>query len=225
MFGWAVSNVVQKETPNSGKSAYDRDAHMTDERDQTDADPMLSDEPTVELVVKARDGDRAAVEALLQRCLPELRRWTHGKLPPHARDALDTHDLAQEAALHLLQRLDTFEPRHVGAMQAYLRQSVINRIRDEVRRVGRRPAAEPLVDEPPAEALSPFEVTLQNESYERYREALNRLTARDRELVVARMEAQWSFATIAKRFLLKTPDAARMAVNRVLKRLTGELGR
>jgi RNA polymerase sigma-70 factor (ECF subfamily) len=198
---------------------------MTDERDVTGADPLLSDEPTVELVVKARDGDRAAVEALLQRCLPELRRWTHGKLPPHARDTLDSGDLVQEAALHLLQRLDTFEPRHVGAMQAYLRQSVINRIRDEVRRVGRRPPAEPLVDEPPAEAPSPLEVTLHHESYERYRDALNRLTARDRELVVARMEAQWSFATIAKRFWLKTPDAARMAVNRVLKRLSGELGR
>ena len=181
---------------------------MTDERDETNADPLLTDEPTVELLVKARDGDRVAVEALLQRCLPELRRWTHGKLPPRARDMLDTHDLVQEAALHLLQRLDTFEPRHVGAMQAYLRQSVINRICD-----------------PPAEAPSPLEMTLQNESYERYRDALNRLTTRDRELVVARMEAQWSFATIAKRFWMATPDAARMAVNRVLKRLSSDLGR
>ena len=200
-------------------------ARMGDEPDVTDADPLLSDEPTVELVSRARDGDRAAVEALLQRCLPELRRWTHGKLPPRARDALDTEDLAQEAALHLLRRLDRFEPRHVGAMQAYLRQSVINRIRDEVRRVARHPAAEPLVDEPPAEAPSPLEMTLHHETYERYREALNRLTERDRKLVVARMEAQWSFATIARRFLMATPDAARMAVTRVLKRLSGDLGR
>ena len=110
-------------------------------------------------------------------------------------------------------------------MQAYLRQSVINRVRDEIRRITRRPAMEPIVDEPPAEAPSPLEMTLQNESYERYRDALNRLTTRDRELVVARMEAQWSFATIAKRFWMATPDAARMAVNRVLKRLSSDLGR
>lgn len=197
---------------------------MTDEPDVTGGDPLLSDEPTIELVLRARDGDRAAVEALLQRCLPDLRRWAHGKLPPHARDELDSGDLVQEAALHMLKRLDTFEPRHVGAMQAYLRQSIINRVRDEVRRVARRPAPEPLVDEPPADAPSPLEVTLQHESYERYREALNRLTARDRALVVARMEAQWSFATIAKRFWMATPDAARMAVNRVLKRLTSQIG-
>ena len=197
---------------------------MVDEPDDTTADPLLSDEPTVELVVKAREGDRAAVEALLQRCLPDLRRWTHGKLPPYARDAMDSGDLVQEAALHLLKRLDAFEPRHVGAMQAYLRQSIINRIRDEVRRVGRRPASEPIVDEPPADEPSPLELTLKHESYERYRDTLKRLTPRDRELVVARMEAQWSFAEIAKRFWMKTPDAARMAVNRVLKRMTRELG-
>src|SRR5688500_3689794 len=157
---------------------------MTDDQ-RDEAKPLLSDESTIELVIKARDGDRGAVQALLQRCLPEVRRWAHGRLPAHARDALDTGDLVQEAALHLLKRVDEFEPRHVGAMQAYLRQSIINRIRDEIRRVGRRPAPVELVDDPPGDAPSPLEVAIQHESYERYRRALNRLAARDRELVVA----------------------------------------
>src|SRR5438128_11498962 len=100
---------------------------------------LISDEPTIELVIKARDGDRLAVEALLERSLPGLKRWAHGRLPAAARGALDTGDLVQETALHVLRRLDAFEPRHVGAMQAYLRQAVLNRIRDEVRRIGRRP--------------------------------------------------------------------------------------
>ena len=100
---------------------------------------LLSDEPTIELVVRAREGDRLAVEALLQRSIPSLRRFAHGRLPAAARGSLDTGDLVQETVLHVLRRLDTFEPRHVGAMQAYLRQSVINRIRDEVRRIGRHP--------------------------------------------------------------------------------------
>src|SRR3954465_14703004 len=99
-------------------------------------DPLLSDEPTIELVIKARAGDRMAVEALLQRCLPQLKRWAHGRLPASARGSIDTGALVQEAALHAIQRLDVFEPRHVGAMQAYLRTSVMNRIRDEIRRVG-----------------------------------------------------------------------------------------
>ena len=186
-------------------------------------DALLSDEPTVELVLKARGGDRMAVEALLQRCLPKLRRWAHGRLPAYAREGLDTGDLVQEAALHLLKRADDFEPQHVGAMQAYLRQSVINRIRDEIRRVGRRPVPVELVEEPPAESPSPLEMTIQKESYERYRRALERLSSRDRELIVARMEAQWSLADIAEQFRIATADAARMAVNRALKRLSGEL--
>ena len=186
-------------------------------------DSLLSDEPTIELVLKARGGDRRAVEALLQRCLPSLRRWAHGKLPAYARESLDTGDLVQEAALHLLKRVDHFEPRHVGAMQAYLRQSVMNRIRDEIRRVGRRPASVELVEEPAAEAPSPLEVTIQNESYERYRRALERLSSRDRELVVARMEAQWGLAQIAEHLGIATADAARMAVNRALQRLAKEM--
>lgn len=183
-------------------------------------DGLLSDEPTMEPLVRAQAGDRAAVEALLQRCLPSLKRWAHGKLPAAARGSLDTGDLVQEAALHALQRLDVFQPRHVGAMQAYLRQSVINRIRDEVRRITRHPAATTLSEEHPGDNTSPLESAIQSESYERYRDALSRLKARDREMVVARVEVQWSLNEIAQRFQMKTVDAALMAVTRALKRLS-----
>jgi RNA polymerase sigma-70 factor, ECF subfamily len=194
-----------------------------DERPRQDA--LLSDEPTIELVVRARGGDREAVEALLQRCLPDLRRWAHGRLPAAARGSLDTGDLVQETVLHVLRRLDYFEPRHVGAMQAYLRQSVINRIRDEVRRISRRPPPDELPGDLVSDDTSPLEAAVQTEAYQRYRDALTELPHRDRELIVARIEAQWSVAEIAKRFALPTPDAARMAVGRALKRLTARLNR
>jgi RNA polymerase sigma factor (sigma-70 family) len=191
--------------------------------DETYTDALLSDETTMELVVRAREGDRMAVEALLQRCLPALTRWAHGKLPASARGALDTGDLVQEAALHALRRLDVFEPRHVGAMQAYLRQSVINRIRDEVRRVTRHPAPVELPPDHAADATSPLEAAIEAESYERYRKALSTMTSRHRELVVARVELQWSLAEIAQRFGMRTADAARMAVSRALKRLSAQM--
>jgi RNA polymerase sigma-70 factor (ECF subfamily) len=180
---------------------------------------LLSDEPTIELVVRARAGDRAATEALLERCLPSLRRWTHGQLPAAARARLDTNDLVQEAALHLLQRLDTFEPRHVGAMQAYLRQSVVNRIRDEVRRIGRQSPPVELPDDLESDRTTPLEFAIREETYERYRLALSHLRPRDRELIVVRVETQWSLAQIARRFGMRTNDAARMAVSRAIGRL------
>src|SRR5688572_25144343 len=192
-------------------------------QDETYTDALLSDETTLELVVRAREGDRMAVEALLRRCLPSLTRWAHGRLPAAARGSLDTGDLVQEAALHALRRLDVFEPRHVGAMQAYLRQSVINRIRDEVRRVTRHPAPVELPPDHAADATSPLEAAIEAESYERYRQALSAMNPRHREIVVARVEMQWSLAEIAQRFGMRTADAARMAVSRALKRLSAEM--
>jgi RNA polymerase sigma-70 factor (ECF subfamily) len=187
------------------------------------AEVLLSDEPTIELVVRAREGNREAVEALLQRCLPQLRRWAHGRLPAAVRGSLDTGDLVQETVLHVLRRLDHFEPRHVGAMQAYLRMSVINRIRDEVRRIGRQPAPVELPEDLSSESTSPLEAVVQAEHYERYRDALGHLSARDREMIVARIEVQWSLSEIASRFGMRTSDAARMAVTRALKKLTTRL--
>jgi RNA polymerase sigma-70 factor (ECF subfamily) len=189
----------------------------------SDGRVLLSDEPTMELVVRARGGDRFATEAILQRSLPSLKRWAHGRLPAGARGTLDTNDLVQDAALHLLGRLDTFEPQHVGAMQAYLRRSVMNRIRDEVRRIGRRPPLLDLPDEQPSDCTSPLEVAIQSQRYALYRDALIRLPVKDRELIVARIEVQWSLAEIALRFRLNTVDAARMAVNRAVRRLTQAL--
>lgn len=187
------------------------------------SDVLLSDEPTIELVVRARGGDHEAVEALLQRCLPGLRRWAHGRLPASVRGSLDTGDLVQETVLHVLRRLDHFEPRHVGAMQAYLRQSVINRIRDEVRKVTRHPAPTELPFDLASDITSPLETAVQAEKYEHYRKALGELAPKDRELIVARLEAQWSVPEIAERFKMRTVDAARMAVGRAVKRLTSRL--
>ena len=186
---------------------------------------LLSDEPTLELVIRAKTGDRLATEALLERCLPPLKRWAHGQLPMAARGSLDTNDLVQDAALNLVRRLDLFEPRHVGAMQGYLRQSVINRIRDEVRKIGRHAPPVELPDDHPSDRTSPLESAIQAEAYDRYRQALTHLQPKDRELIVARVEIQWSVAEIAQRFGMRTADAARMAVGRAVRKLTQQLAR
>jgi RNA polymerase sigma-70 factor, ECF subfamily len=192
-------------------------------REDSTPNPLLSDEPTIELVVRARAGDRLAMEALLERCLPRLKRWAHGRLPAPARGHLDTGDLVQEAALHVLGCLDRFELRHVGAMQAYLRQSVVNRIRDQLRRIGRNPHPLELPEDLSSDQTTPLEAAIQAEVYERYRQALTKLSPREREMIVARIEVQWTLSEIAQRFGLGTVDAARMAVSRAVKKLAQHL--
>jgi RNA polymerase sigma-70 factor (ECF subfamily) len=194
---------------------------MADPKD--DKTTLLSDQPTVELIIRARGGDAAAIDAILQRCLPSLKRWAHGRLPAAARGHLDTGDLVQDAAMNAIARLDTFEPRHVGAMQAYLRQSVINRIRDEMRRFVRRPVNVELPVDLSSDAPSPEEQAIHEQTYARYRAAMNGLKPRERELVIARVEAQWTTPEIAEHFGFTTPDGARMAVNRAMQRLAVEM--
>jgi len=188
-------------------------------RSMVEESGLLSDETSLDLLEKAKAGDREAVEALLQRSLPPLKRWAHGKLPAYARGGLDTGDLVQEAALHMLKRLDTFQPQHVGAMQGYLRLSVINRIRDQIRKVTRQPAPAELPDEIDSDRTSPLELAIRGEAFERYRAALTHLGPKDRELVVARVEAQWSAEEIANQFGIRTISAARMAILRAVRRL------
>ena len=182
-----------------------------------------STETTVELVARVRAGDQSAAETLIERSLPSLKRWAHGRLPLWARDSLDTQDLVQETVLHVLRRLDTFEPRHSGALQAYLRQSVINRIRDLVRKAQRRqvPIAEASYEE--TSEPSPLEQAIGADQAAHYEEALASLTPEERELIVARVELAQSFQEVAMTFGLKDASAARMAVTRALRQLANRM--
>ena len=175
------------------------------------------------LLAKARNGDGQAVELLFERCLPALRRWARGRLPSYARDLADTQDLVQETVLHTLNKLASFEPRHQGALQAYLRQAVANRIRDEIRRVTRRPVPEELGDGHVDPAPSPLEHAIGREGMERYEAALQKLRPKDREAIVARMELQQSYEEIAVALGKTNANAARVAVTRAIARLIEQM--
>lgn len=95
-------------------------------------------ESTFDLIEKARDGDQEALEQLFARHLRPLKQWASGRLPRWARSLADTDDLVQDTLLQTFKRIDAFEPRRVGALQAYLRQAILNRVKDELRRRGRQ---------------------------------------------------------------------------------------
>ncbi|HXG86867.1 MAG TPA: sigma-70 family RNA polymerase sigma factor [Vicinamibacterales bacterium] len=185
--------------------------------------PALPLDATVDLLVRARAGDGRAVELLLDRCVPALRRWARGRLPRYARDLTDTQDLVQETVISALNRLDSFESRHQGALQAYLRTILANRIRDEIRRVSRRPEPVELVDVHADAAPSPLEQAIGHEGFERYEAALQRLKEPDREAIVARLELQQSYEEVAIALGKPTANAARVAVTRALARLVEEM--
>lgn len=180
---------------------------------------------TADLLRRARAGDADALNDLFRRHLPPLRRWARGRLPRWTRDLRDTEDLVQETIAQTLRRIDQFEPRHEGALQAYLRQALVNRVRDEVRRSSRHPAAAALEesDRFADPAASPLEEAIGTEALERYEAAMQRLKPEEREVIIARVEMQQSYAQIAAAHGKASADAARMAVTRALVRLAEEM--
>jgi RNA polymerase sigma-70 factor (ECF subfamily) len=178
---------------------------------------------TADLLQRARHGDKEAINELFSRYLPSLRRWARGRLPRWTRDVRDTDDMVQETLVQTLKHLESFEPRHEGALQAYLRQALVNKVRDEVRRVGRHAIPDAIVEDHADSAASPLEEAIGREALTRYEAALHRLRPEEREVIIARVELGQSYQQIAAGHGRASADAARMAVSRALVRLAEEM--
>ena len=189
---------------------------------------MAASEPldsTFELLQRARHGDRDALEQVFARHIPALQRWASGRLPRWARDISDTPDLVQETVLQTFKRIEDFEPRGEGALQAYLRQALINRIRTEFRRTGRRPGVKELDSQEEAPGTSPLEAAIGQETVEHYETALSRLKPAERAAIISRVEFGLTYQEIADECGKASMDAARKAVVRALVRLAEEMKR
>jgi RNA polymerase sigma-70 factor, ECF subfamily len=180
---------------------------------------------SVALVLRARAGDAAALNELCTRYLPRLQRWAHGRLPPSARGSLDTHDLVQNTLSRVVQRIHAFDPRHEGAFQAYVRQALLNQIRDAARTCQRHGPSDPLDSAQPGADPSPLENAIGNEALERYEAALQRLRVQDRNAIIARVELGLSYLEIATELGKPSVPAAHVAVSRALVRLAQEMAR
>jgi RNA polymerase sigma-70 factor (ECF subfamily) len=180
---------------------------------------------SVRLLRQYKDGDEAALGELLERQIQPMRQWARGRLPRWARDEMNTDDLVQDALMRTMSRLDAFEPRHDGALQAYLRRAILHRIRDEIRRTRREPGHEELNDNEQAATPSPEDEAEAVELFEAYEAALLRLREEDREAIALRVDLELPYKEIARITGKPTEEAAQMAVSRALVRLAREMGR
>ncbi|MCG8454804.1 MAG: sigma-70 family RNA polymerase sigma factor [Holophagales bacterium] len=175
------------------------------------------------IVRRAVDGSSAALNRLFGELIPSLAMWARGKLPLWARARADTDDLVQAAVVGLLGRLPRMETRQRRTIRAYLRQTIRHRITDEVRRAGKLevPAVEEV--EHPSPESGPLARALEREQEERYREALDRLSTGERELIVGRLELAYSYEQLALATGKSSTDAARVAVRRAMLHLAQEM--
>ena len=184
--------------------------------------PSTNAASSFELVQRANAGDQEARDILFARYLPRLQRWAHGRVPPAARSALQTHDLVQDTLIRVLEGLPSFKPRHEGAFQGYVRTVLWNRIRDVARQY-RTGAPNPLDSELVGHDHSPLDQAIGQEMFDRYEAALERLRPEEKELIIARIEMGLPHAEIAAMFDKPSVAAVHMALSRALVRLAEEM--
>ena len=177
-------------------------------------------EPTATLLARARDGDPEAREQLCERFRPLLMRWAHSRLPVYARlGVMETDDLVQNTLVRALNRLDSFRPQHEGAFFAYLRQILLNQIRDQIRRARRQPVRNDLDPSIPDEGPSPIERAIGTELLERYERAMERLPEEQRQAVMLRIVFGYTYQQVAEALDRPSPNAARLMVTRAVLRI------
>jgi len=182
-------------------------------------------EPTVVLIRRIQSGDAAAREQLLRRFMPILRRWAHGRLPAQIRDLNETDDLVQVALMRAMGHLDKFDSSGPGAFLAYLRQVLLNQVRDELRRHQRRPEhaeIDPEMHDPDAPTM--IDTIVGDERMRAYEQALAALPKRQQGLIVMRVEFGMSYPEIAAE-TGSGADAVRVMVARAIVQLSRLLGK
>ena len=169
-----------------------------------------------------RQGSRSAVDLLFRRYASWLRRWARGRLPQWAREGMDTSDLVQDALQRTFAQLARLRSVHVTALRSYLRRTIQNRIGDQLRHatLRRRLALPNKSIQLSDEAAPQYQQLLDNETWRRYLMGLKQLTPRQQRLIVGRLELEYSYRQMALIERLSTPDAARMAFQRALVRLS-----
>jgi RNA polymerase sigma factor (sigma-70 family) len=179
---------------------------------------------TGDLLRRAKEGDQEALNRFMGRYRPRLIRWATGRLPGNARSLLDTGDLVQETLLRAIQMLDGIEIEEPGKFQAYVRTAVLNRIRDQVRWARKHPGTAGVLEDVVDPTPSPLDRAIEADVLGRYERAMEQLGDAQRLLVHLRLELRYSYEEIAAVVERDSPDAARMAVCRAVRKLAEMMG-
>lgn len=213
-------------------------------RDDPPSEEEPEDEPdlseTVELVRRSQVGDEEALARLVARYLPRVRAMVRKRIGNDLRAGMDSSDLVQDAMLHALRGMEHLELRSQGELAAWLARVVENVVhsarrrttalkRDRQREVSLQDLAGRADDsqaefQPAADGALPAEEAELHEQDARVRAAMQDLEQPQRAVIDLRAGQGLSWAEIAERVGLSSPDAARMLYVRARMLLNRRLG-
>jgi RNA polymerase sigma factor (sigma-70 family) len=196
--------------------------------------PFLDDN-TRNLVSRALDQDREAIDLLFTRYRDRLRNALRKLIGPKYRLLLaDSEDATQDAILSALRRLHQFEYRGEGSFLAWLLKGaeyeIVRRIRAiETRKRtatgGLRALDDELEQAVATKDATPSQLHDESELAERIREALQQLPDREREIIVLRRYLELDTPEICAEMGLPSEGAVRALLSRAQARLSGLLAR
>ena len=126
--------------------------------------------------------------------------------------------------MHAVEHIDSFKVTGPGGFEAYVRQSVLNRIRDQVRWANRRAGSEVVSENLVDRAPSPLEEAIGADVVRRYEDAMGALSEHERQLLHLRIELDLGYEEIAAMMGSPSVDATRMAIQRALRKLAYTMG-
>ena len=191
---------------------------------------------TQQLLTRAVAGDRAAVDALLERHRDALRRMVDLRMDRVLRRRVDASDIVQDVLVDANRRLDGYLHDPKLPFHLWLRQMARDRLLDAHRRhrvAARRsidreqPLAAPAFDDRSALDLAallrdreatPAAAAIQHELQQRFAEAIATLDDIDRDVILMRHFEQLSNQEVAEALGITQP-AAGMRYLRALRRL------
>lgn len=193
------------------------------ERDPEDP-PELSE--SMELARRAKAGDAAAKDALVARYYERVRVMVRKRMGGDLRSGVESGDIVQDAMLNAASHFDQFEVRSHAELVGWFARVVENAIHSARRRANAQkrdrkreislqdlagPSDDSQVEFQPADGGGPpdHDIELREED-ERVRKAMAKLEEAHRRVLLLRNMEDLSWAEIADRLGLSSPDAARM---------------
>jgi RNA polymerase sigma-70 factor (ECF subfamily) len=189
-------------------------------------------ENSSELAQRAAAGDRAAVDALIERHLPELRAFVRLRAGDALRRRESTSDLVQSTCREVLTHLERFQFPDESAFRRWLFVTAQRKIADRAdhyaaqkraaAREERLASEEGVQDEQLANCYrrfsSPSRRALVRDEIEQLERAFDALTEEQREIVTLAHVVGLSRAQIAEQ-VGKSENAVRIVLHRALARL------
>lgn len=205
-------------------------------RDQAENEAVDSAIPaTVDLIRKARAGDNAARNELIETWRTWLLYVANSELDPELKRKLGPSDLVQSACIDVHRCFDDFRGESEQEWKAWLRQLLIHDLQDARRRflvsekrdvsrernlANRSSLGARIVKS----GISPRAEMIEEEEREAIRQALQTLTAEHREVLQLRGWDQLPFAEVGQR-MNRSEDAAQKLWTRAVAQLQRALDR